>query len=111
MRKKSIRLNSLQSKTLALFQLLAENEESSTCDIESGEVAVSWLPAPHGNHVHVGNFVVSGKDASGFENEAVWRALERKGLIKSTFPVQAILTRAGLEFDTGFRDQFDHSDH
>ena len=111
MKKKAIKLNSLQKRTLALFQVLADNPESSTRDAETGEVAVSYLPHPHGDHVHIGNFVVSGQDASGFANEAVWRALDRKGLIKSAFPIQATLTKAGLEYDTGLRDQFEHSDH
>ncbi|MCK5424009.1 MAG: hypothetical protein KAI89_01460 [Emcibacter sp.] len=111
MKKKTIKLNSLQRRTLALFQVLASNPESSSLNDETGEVTVSYLPQPHGDHVHIGNFVVSGQDASGFANEAVWRALARKGLIRSNFPIQAILTPAGLAFETGFRDQFEHSDH
>lgn len=111
MKKKTIKLNSLQQRTLALFQVLASRPESSIVNGETGEVTVSYLPEPHGDHVHIGHFVVSGQDASGFANEAVWRALERKGLITSNFPLQATLTKQGLAFDTGFADQFEHSDH
>ena len=111
MKKKTIKLNLLQGRTLALFQVLASSPESSSQNEETGEVSVSYLPQAHGDHVHIGNFVVSGQDASGFANEAVWRALERKGFIKSNFPIQATLTLQGLEFDTGLRDQFEHSDH
>jgi len=111
MKKKLIKLNPLQKRTLALFQLLADNPESATLDIKTGEVTISYLPEVHGDHVHIGNYVVSGQDASGFSNEAVWRALERKGLIKSAFPIQATLTPQALEYDTGLRDQFEHSDH
>lgn len=111
MKKKPIKLNSLQRRTLALFQVLAGNPESSTLNDETGEVTISYLPRPHGDHVHIGHFIVSGQDASGFANEAVWRTLDRKGLITSHFPLQATLTKQGLAFDTGLRDQFEHSDH
>jgi len=111
MKKKTIKLNPLQKRTLALFQVLAGNPQSATLNEETGEVTISYLPEAHGSHVHIGNFVVSGQDASGFSNEAVWRALERKGLMKSHFPIQATLTIEGQNFETGLRDQFEHSDH
>lgn len=111
MKKKTIKLNSLQRRTLALFQVLARCPESSSLNSDTGEVTISYLPEPHGDHVHIGNFVVSGQDASGFANEAVWRTLARKGLITSNFPLQATLTCQGLAYETGLRDQFEHSDH
>lgn len=111
MKKKPIKLNPLQRRTLALFQVLASNPESSTLNSETGEVTVSYLPEPHGDHVHIGGFVVSGQEASGFANEAVWQTLARKGLIVANFPFQATLTRQGLDFETGYKDQFEHSDH
>ncbi len=111
MRKKPIKLNPLQKRTLALFQVLASNPESSSLNSETGEVTISYLPQPHGDHVHIGGFVVSGQEASGFANEAVWQALDRKGLITSNFPIAATITGPGLAFDTGLRDQFEHSDH
>lgn len=111
MKKKKITLNPLQQRTLALFQVLAEDRTSAVPDAESGEVSVSYFPKPHGDHVHIGNFVVSAKDASGFSNEAVWRALERKGLLRASFPLEVVLTREGLAYETGFRDQFEHSNH
>lgn len=111
MNKKSIKLNPLQKRTLALLQLLAQSPESSTRDEESGEVTVAYLPNPHGDHVHIGPYVVSAQEISGFNNEAVWRALERKGLMTSQFPIQATLTVAGLAYETGLQDQFEHSTH
>lgn len=111
MKKKAIKLNPLQGRTLALFQLLAQSPESATTDPATGEVSIAYFPRPHGDHVHIGDFVVSGRDASGFANAAVWRALERKGLIRADFPLQVVLTRTGLDFDTGYGDHFDHSDH
>ena len=107
MKKKTIKLNSLQRRTLALFQVLARSPESSVLDDDTGEVTISYLPRPHGDHVHIGDVVVSAQDASGFANEAVWRALDRKGLITSQFPLQAILTRQGLAFETGFGNHFE----
>jgi hypothetical protein len=101
MPKDKIRLNPLQTKTLALMQELARHRETSMLDEKTGEVVVTHMPHPHGDHVHVGDYVVSTKDVSGFSNEAVWVALERKGLARSHFPVAITLTRAGLEYDTG----------
>jgi len=112
MKKKPIQLNSLQRRTLALFQLLARNPQSSTRDEITGDVTISYLPEPHGDHIHIGAYVVSAQEASGFANEAVWRALERKGLITQfTFPIQATLSHQALDLDTGLADQFEASDH
>ena len=47
-------------------------------------------------------------DATGLANEAVWTALERKGLIKSAFPNAVVLTPAGLAYDTGLADRLLH---
>ncbi|WP_138381064.1 hypothetical protein [Luteithermobacter gelatinilyticus] len=111
MNKKSIKLNALQKRTLALFQQLAKRPETGSPDAETGEVTISYLPRPHGDHVHIGDFVISSRDASGFSNENVWRALERKGLARSAYPLQITLTRAGLDYDTGLLDSFEISDH
>jgi hypothetical protein len=49
------------------------------------------------------------KDATGLLNRAAWTALERKGLIKTDmFPQAAILTPAGLEYDTGLASTLLH---
>ena len=61
-----LKLNKLQLRTLALAQMIAANPALSKLDEESGEVILLHLPQPHGNHVHVGEFVVSARDASGF---------------------------------------------
>ena len=44
------------------------------------------------------------RDASGLRNPAVWVALERKGLIRSTYPFSAVLTSLGREYETGMRE-------
>ena len=48
------------------------------------------------------------KDATGLRNEAVWRALERKGLARGEFPIAIHLTPSGLLYDTGLKDQILH---
>ena len=108
---KKTKLNALQSRTLALFQELAKSNETSSLIEGSDDISIMYMPLPHGNHVHIGKFVLSAKDASGFTNEKVWQALERKGLAKSEFPVRIILTRAGLDHETGLLNAFEISDH
>jgi hypothetical protein len=110
MAKEKIKLNPLQNKTLALMQELARHRETSIVDEKTGDVVVTHMPHAHGDHVHVGEYVVSTRDITGFSNEAVWIALERKGLAKSHFPVAITLTKAGLEYDTGLLNAA-RSDH
>ena len=102
-------LNPLQRKTLTLLQALAEDPECGKLDEPSGEVRIVRFPVIHGNHFHVGESVVMSKDATGLTNEAVWKALDRKGLAKSEFPYSISLTPAGLEYDSGMREEmFQH---
>ena len=106
-----LKLNALQLKTLVLFQELARHPETAT-RLDNGEVFLSHLPAPHGNHFHVGYKVALSKDATGLTNRAVWTVLERKGLIKSSFPLAVTVTPDGLVYDTGIAGQILHgSDH
>jgi hypothetical protein len=52
------------------------------------------------------------RDASGLWNEAVWNALQRKGLAVGSFPVLIRLTASGLGYETGLRDRILHgTDH
>ena len=48
------------------------------------------------------------RDATGLANKAAWIALERKGLIRSRFPAAAVLTPAGLSYDTGLGPEILH---
>lgn len=107
-----LKLNALQCKTLVLFQELARHPETSDT-LDSGDKVLTSLPQPHGNHFHVGAKVVMSKDATGLANQAVWVALERKGLIRGTsFPFALTVTVAGLDYDTGLAGQILHgSDH
>ena len=104
-----LRLNALQLKTLSLLQELARQPDTAQPHAEG--VLVGPLPRPHGDHFHLGAYVVSVRDASGFSNPAPWVALERKGLIRSLFPDAAVLTPLGQGYDTGIRDDILHLSH
>jgi len=107
-----LNLNPLQLRTLTLLQELARLPGHSRPADEPGAVMVGNLPQPHGDHFHLGDAVVLTRDASGLANQAAWVALERKGLIKSMFPQAAVLTEAGLAYDTGLAGTLLHrGDH
>jgi hypothetical protein len=103
-----LNLNPLQLKTLTLLQALAAIEGHVIRKEEDGSVLVAGIPAPHGDHFHLGDAVVASRDATGLSNQAAWVALERKGLIVSHFPQGATLTAAGLDYDTGLGDSILH---
>ncbi len=98
-------LNKLQLRTLAVLQELARLRDHAVPADDPGAIMVCNLPHPHGDHFHVGDRVVLARDATGLRNEAVWVALERKGLAKSLFPMSIVLTAEGLAYDTGLRDR------
>lgn len=107
-----LKLNPLQLRTLALLQEMARYPELATPVAETGEALLAQIPHPHGDHFHIGRKVVAARDATGLHNQAVWVALERKGLIKSSFPYALTLTKDGLAYDTGVAEQILHgSDH
>jgi len=110
-KKNPLNLNPLQLKTLTLLQELAQSPGHAQPGSEPGEMIVGNLPQPHGDHFHVGAAVAASRDATGLANEAVWKALERKGLIKSMFPQAALVTADGLAYDTGLRDRILHRSH
>ncbi len=99
-----LKLNPLQLRTLTLLQAMAQTSQPNG----AGEVALSRFPQAHGDHFHLGDAVVAGKDATGLYNEAVWNALARKGLAKSDYPREIVLTRDGLRYDTGLANEILH---
>jgi hypothetical protein len=104
-----LNLNALQLRTLTLLQALAKLEGHGAPAEEPGHVAVFNLPAPHGDHFHLGpHSVVLTRDATGLANPAAWAALERKGLLLSRFPMGGVLTPAGLAYDTGLHEEIIH---
>ncbi len=107
-KKNPLNLNPLQLKTLTLLQELARSSAPPSPD---GSIRVDDLPHPHGDHFHVGEAVAMTRDASGLQNAAVWVALERKGLVRSEFPIAVTVTAEGLAYETGLRDQILHRSH
>jgi hypothetical protein len=102
-----LNLNPLQLKTLTLLQALAVLPDAKPGEDE-GSVTLTSLPDPHGDHFHLGDAVVAGRDATGLRNPAVWAALERKGLIHPKLPDAVILTPAGQQYDTGLASAILH---
>jgi hypothetical protein len=111
-KKNPLKLNKLQLRTLTLVQVLAKDERTSERDPETNEITINHMPHAHGNHVHIGAFTVSAKDASGLNNPAVWTALSRKGLVRIGLGSAITITPEGLDYDTGLSDHFvEESDH
>lgn len=102
-----LKLNPLQLRTLTLLQAIARIPGAAQ-QAPNGEVAIRQFPAAHGDHFHLGDAVVAGKDATGLYNEAVWNALTRKGLARAEWPHQITLTQAGLAYDTGLAGEILH---
>jgi len=96
-----LKLNTLQAKTLVLFQALARVQGAGTVGPGPGEVTIQRLPDAHGDHFHLGNAFVMAKDATGLHNKSVWNALTRKGLARADWPNAIVLTTEGLAYDTG----------
>ena len=57
-----LKLNKLQLKTLTLLQELAQLPDMATPNAATGEVTITGFPPPHGNHFHMGRFVVMASD-------------------------------------------------
>ncbi len=112
-RRNPLKLNKLQLKTLAILQELAADPAITRRDEASRGIQITAIPAPHGDHFHVGSKVVLARDATGLANQGVWLALIRKGLASAgAFPSTIVLTPAGLGYETGVAEQILHgSDH
>jgi len=98
------KLNPLQLKTLTLLQAIALIPGNGLKDAD-GTIAIQQFPHAHGDHFHLGDFTVSTSDATGLENQNVWNALGRKGLILAEWPHKIALTAAGAAYQTGIGDQ------
>ena len=106
------KLNALQLRTLTLLQALASLPEASEPGPGEGEMTISAFPRAHADHFHLGDAVVSGSDATGLFNEAVWNALTRKGLARSSWPNAITLTAEGVAYNTGLSEEIlRHSGH
>ena len=76
--------------------------------LSNGDVVITQFPHAHGDHFHLGDATVASRDATGLENQAVWNALTRKGMIRAEWPHQIALTPEGLNYDTGLADEILH---
>jgi LmbE family N-acetylglucosaminyl deacetylase len=103
-----LNLNPLQLKTLTLLQAVGRLPECSRPGEEPGSILLTALPHPHGDHFHLGDAVVAARDATGLGNPAVWTALARKGLVQAMASGEALLTRAGVDYETGLTDTILH---
>jgi hypothetical protein len=107
-KKNPLKLNPLQLRTLTILQALARVPEAGDEGPGSGEFTISQFPRPHADHFHLGDAVVSGHDATGLFNQAVWNALTRKRLARADWPNAITLTREGLAYDTGLAGEILH---
>lgn len=101
------KLNPLQLKTLTLLQAIARIP-GNTKALPDGSVQILQFPYAHGDHFHLGDATVFSRDATGLENQVVWNALTRKGLIVAEYPHQIALTPEGMAYETGIADQILH---
>ncbi len=105
MKTNPLKLNPLQLRTLTILQALARVPEAGEAGPGEGEYTIRRFPGRHADHFHVGEFVVSGSNATGLFNEAVWNALARKELARGDWPNAITLTAEGLAYDTGLANQ------
>ncbi len=112
-RKNPLKLNKLQLKTLAILQELSGDPSITERDETTGGARITTIPAPHGDHFHVGKKLVLARDATGLTNQGVWLALVRKGLAaQGVFPFSIVVTPAGLGYETGIAESILHGhDH
>lgn len=111
-RSNPLQLNPLQLRTLTILQQMARSPRHAAPPDDTGAVRVGNFPDPHGDHYHIGDAMVLGRDATGLHNPAVFAALGRKGLVREAVPGSAVVTAAGLAYDTGLTDRLLHrADH
>lgn len=107
-RQNPLKLNPLQLRTLAILQALSRLPDAATRGPGPDEITIERFPQAHGDHLHLADAVVSGKDITGLYIDKVWHALERKGLARADWPHRITLTGAGLAYETGIADAILH---
>jgi hypothetical protein len=100
-----LKLNPLQLRTLTVLQALARLPDASSRGPNAGDVTIERFPQAHGDHLHLGDAVVSAKDITGLYIDKVWHALERKGLARADWPHRITLTQTGLDYETGLAEE------
>jgi hypothetical protein len=107
-KKNPLGLNALQLRTLTVLQALARVPDAVEQGTEGGAIKIVRFPHAHADHFHVGDAIVMGRDATGLFNQAVWNALERKGLARADWPNGITLTAGGLTYETGLAAEILH---
>jgi len=111
-KRNSLKLNKLQLKTLTILQALVGTEDGAAISDSATKLSIPWMPSPHGNHFHVGEYLIYTSDANGLGNISVWTALARKGLVEGLPPGPTYLTNLGVSYDTGLSTKVLHKlDH
>lgn len=106
-----LKLNRLQCKTLALLQALAELPRYAIPGPGEGEAVIASIPPAHGDHFHLGPWIVLARDATGLGNSSVRAVLIRRGLVRDAGG-RTVLTAAGKDYETGVASSILHrSDH
>jgi hypothetical protein len=100
-----LKLNPLQLRTLTLLQALSRLPSAAASGPGPDEITIQHFPQAHGDHFHLGDAVVAGKDTTGLYIDKVWHALERKGLARADWPHRITLTPQGLQYETGLADE------
>ena len=81
-------------------------------DEVTGEIRLLRLPSPYREPLHIARDVGSARNACGLSNDAVWTALERKGLLHRVNSLTATLTKDEFDYNTGLAGKFwTRSDH
>ena len=101
------KLNPLQLKTLTLLQAIARIPGAAQAEAD-GTIRILQFPHAHGDHFHLGDATVMSADATGLENQNVWSALTRKGLVRSEWPHAIALTAEGASYETGLAGKILH---
>ena len=106
-----LKLNRLQCKTLALLQTLAALPRYAIQGPGEGETVIASMPPAHGDHFHLGPWIVMARDATGLGNSSVRAALIRRGLVRDAAG-RTVLTAAGKDYETGMAEAILHGgDH
>jgi len=106
-----LKLNTLQLKTMALLQAMAQESNLAQPADEKGDVLLTAMPHAHGDHFHIGHRLVMARDATSLENPNVFQALARKGLVAQADNGAPIVTAAGIAYPTGIEAEILRGGH
>ncbi len=97
LKKNPLKLNKLQLRTLTLAQLLAQDPSLARRDEATGVVTLLQIPHAHGDHLHIGRFTVSTREASVLRNPACLTADRVRATGPATAGVREPFTKAEVQ--------------